>query len=163
MKNALYLFNKEVEALKNYVTDNTSFSVNVDVSSYPVKISFFEECRQSSFFDKPDANASDRAAELQFIFYDKMQIKTKEDISIPEEVFNKLKTLSKEVNRLFLNAYFAKFNAFEKRVLETFDRRKGVSKIADVKADWRGKQRFLAVVTPKDIIDSIFSETSLEV
>ena len=39
--NALYLFQKQVEALKEYVEENTSLSVSIDVSNYPVKIKFF--------------------------------------------------------------------------------------------------------------------------
>lgn len=161
MQNALYLFNKEVQTLKNYVNDNTTLSVNVDVSSYPVKISFFAECKQTSFFD--DNDRSDSAAELQFIFYDKMQIKTKEDMSISEEVFNKLKTLSKECNRLFLNAFFAKFDNCRKKVLETFDQRKGIDKIGKSAQNYEGKEYYLALIKPQDIINSIIDDITVEV
>ena len=34
-----------------------------------------------------------------------MEIKTQDDFGVSEEVFNKLKTLAKEVNRLYLNAF----------------------------------------------------------
>lgn len=162
MNNALYLFESEVETLKKYVRENTTLSVFVDTSSYPVKISFFEDYKQITFFDNEEKQEnSDRAAELQFIFHDKMQIKTQEDFGISEEVFNKLKNLSKEVNRLFLNAFFEKMNYLKNNIEKTFG--KGISKIGASSTSYDGKEFYLAVIYPQVVIDNFIKSVGIEV
>lgn len=164
MNNALYLFNKVVSALKNYVSENTSLSVIVNTSSYPVKISFLDKSKQLSVFDDREelAKESDIAAELQFVFYDKMQIKTQEDFSVSEEVFNKLKSLSKEVNRLFLTAFFEKNNLLQKDIVKYLDECAGISPIGNPATSWQGKEFFLAVVTPQDIVEWFYNHMRIE-
>lgn len=158
---ALYMFNKAVSALKNYVSENTPFSVDIDVTSYPVKVTFFEESRQMTIED----NAADceKASVLQFVFYDKMTIKTQEDFRISEEVFNKLKSLSKEVNRLYLNAFFEKYDAFRKNIAQSFNRCKGIDKIGKSSESWDKKEFFLAVVHPQAVVDSLADMIEVEV
>lgn len=148
---ALNLFKKAVSALKNYVTENTSFSVDIDVSSYPVKVTFYEETRQMTIED--EATDCENASVLQFVFYDKMTIKTQEDFHISEEVFNKLKTLSKEVNRLFLNAFFAKNSKMQNNILKYLDECAGLKPIDNPRKSWEGKEYFLAFVTPQEIVE----------
>ena len=160
MNNALYLFEKAVNTLKNYVSENTSLSVFVNTSSYPVKISFIEKSKQLSVFDNREdmAKESENAAELQFVFFDKMQIKTQEDFSVSEEVFNKLKTLSKEVNRLFLTAFFEKNGELHKKIGLYLDECAGVAPIGNIE----GKTHFLAVVTPQEIVDWFYKNIRIE-
>lgn len=160
MNGALYLFNKAVSALKNYVSENTSFSVEIDVTSYPVKVTFFEESRQMTIED----NAADceNTSVLQFVFYDKMTIKTQEDFRISEEVFNKLKSLSKEVNRLFLTAFFEKNNRLQKDIVKYLDECAGISPIGNPATSWQGKEFFLAVVTPQDIVEWFYNRLRIE-
>ena len=158
---ALKLFNKSVSALKNYVMENTSFSVDIDVSSYPVKVTFFEESRQMTIED----NAADceNTSVLQFVFYDKMQIKTQEDFRISEEVFNKLKSLAKEVNRLYLNAFFEKFDAFRKNIAQSFSRCAGIDKIGKSSERFDKREYFLAVVHPQAVVDSLVDMIEVDV
>ena len=159
---ALYLFNKEVQTLENYVNENTSLSVHVDTLSYPVKISFYEENRQMSMLED-NGSESDKAALLQFVFYDKMQIKTQEDFGLSEEVFNKLKSLSKEVNRLFLNAYFENLTKLKANIAEDFKKCKGVAQIGKTGVGADGNEYFLALVTPKEIVNSFIDYVEIEV
>lgn len=158
---ALYQFNKAAQALKSYVSENTSFSVDIDVTSYPVKVTFYEETRQMTIEDNPAE--SEKTSVLQFIFYDKMTIKTQEDFHISEEVFNKLKTLSKEVNRLYLNAFFEKFDAFRKNIAQSFSRCDGIQKIGKSSIGWEKKEFFLAVIYPQKIVDSLVDMIEVEV
>lgn len=157
MAGAIRLFEKAVNTLKNYVSENTSLSVIVNTSSYPVKISFVESSKQMSVFDED--NGGESAAELQFVFYDKMQIKTQEDFSVSEEVFNKLKSLSKEVNRLFLTAFFEKNGELHKKVGQYLDECAGVEPIGNIE----GKRHFLAVVTPHKIVEWFYKHIRIEV
>jgi hypothetical protein len=157
----LNLFKKAVSALKNYVVENTSFSVEIDVSSYPVKVTFYEETRQMTIED--EATDCENASVLQFVFYDKMTIKTQEDFHISEEVFNKLKTLSKEVNRLYLNAFFEKFDGFRKNITQSFNRCNGIDKIGKSSESWDKKEFFLAVVHPQAVVDSLVDMIEVEV
>ena len=158
---ALSMFNKAVSALKNYVSENTSFSVDIDVTSYPVKVTFFEESRQMTIED----NAADceNASVLQFVFYDKMTIKTQEDFRISEEVFNKLKSLAKEVNRLYLNAFFEKLDAFRKNIAQEFYNCNGIEKIGKSSQSWDKKEFFLAVVHPQAVVDRLVDMVKVEV
>lgn len=158
---ALDLFNKAVTTLKNYVMENTPFSVDIDVSCYPVKVTFYEEDRQMTIED--EATDNENVSVLQFVFFDKMQIKTQEDFRVSEEVFNKLKNLSKEVNRLYLNAFFEKFDAFRKNIAQSFSRCNGIDKIGKSSEAWDKKEFYLAVVHPQDIIDSLAKMIELEV
>ena len=158
---ALKLFNKAVTALKNYAMKNTSFSVDIDVSSYPVKVTFYEEERQMTIED--EATDNENASVLQFVFYDKLTIKTQEDFRISEKVFNKLKNLSKEVNRLYLNAFFEKFDSFRKNIAQSFNGCKGIDKIGKSSESWDKKEFFLAVVHPQTVIDSLVDMIEVEV
>lgn len=160
MTGAIQLFKKAVNTLKNYVSENTSLSVIVNTTSYPVKISFIESSKQMSVFD--DDNGSENAAELQFVFYDKMQIKTQEDFSVSEEVFNKLKSLSKEVNRLFQNAFFAKNSKMQENILKYLDECAGIKPIGNPATSWQGKEFFLAVVTPQEIVEWFWEHIRIE-
>lgn len=164
MLHAVYLFQDAVQTLEKYVKENTTLSVHIDVSSYPVRISFLNENKQMSMFVEEESEKDyETAAELQFIFYDKIQIKTKEDFSIAEEVFNKLKNLSKEVNRLFLNAYFEKSNEARRNIMQDFSECKGISKIGKSAVGWEGKEFYLAVVKPQDILNSFIKYLEIEV
>lgn len=155
------LFKKSVSALKNYVSENTSFSVDIDVSSYPVKVTFYEETRQMTIED--GATDSENASVLQFVFFDKMQIKTQEDFHVSEEIFNKLKNLSKEVNRLYLNAFFEKLDGFRKDIVQSFNRCNGIDKIGKSSESWDKKEFYLAVVHPQTIVDSLVDMIEVEV
>ena len=159
----LYLFQRAVQALKTFVSDNTKLSVYVDVQNYPVKISFYEENKQISFDDTEDTEAGERVSGLQFVFYDKMQIKTQEDFRVSEETFNKLKNLSKEVNRLYLNAFFEKFDTFRKSIADNIYSCKGIEKIGNSATSYDGKEFFLAVVMPQDIICGLVESIEVEV
>lgn len=158
---ALYMFNKAVSALKNYVSENTPFSVDIDVTSYPVKVTFFEESRQMTIED--NAADGEKTSVLQFVFYDKMTIKTQEDFRISEEVFNKLKSLAKEVNRLYLNAFFEKFDSFRKNIAQSFSRCNGIDKIGKSSESWDKKEFFLAVVHPQAVVDSLVDMIEVDV
>lgn len=145
---ALFNFQTKVRELKDYVRKNTKLSVSVDVSEYPVKISFYVGDTQLTLFDSP-TEESEGIPGVQFIFYDKIEIKTQDDFGVSEEVFNKLKTLSKEINRLYLHAFCAHFNSI-RGDLRDFD---GVKQIGEEKTDSLGKAYCMAIIKPDTIID----------
>lgn len=157
----LNLCKKAVSALKNYVMENTMFSVDIDVSSYPVKVTFFEEARQITIED----NLADveKTSVLQFIFYDKMTIKTQEDLRISEEVFNKLKSLAKEVNRLYLIAFFENFNNVEENIASVIHSTPGVYKFEKGNVGWDGYLHFMAFVRPQRIVEDLVASIVPEV
>lgn len=90
----------KIKELQNYVEDNTCFSIEIRTSEYPVSISFYEN--QLDVFAE---DVSEAAPSLCFVFDDEMRIITAENFKINETVFNKLKNLSKEVNRLYLHSF----------------------------------------------------------
>ena len=91
---------KQVEALKDYVSENTALGVKIQSTAYPVQIEFYEN--QIDMFSE---NVTEAAPSLCFVFDDEMRIVTAEDFKISETVFNKLKNMSKEINRLYLHAF----------------------------------------------------------
>lgn len=104
---AIFSYKQKVGELKEYVKKNTGLVVHINTEAYPVVISFFKKgTEQLNLFDKHvEDDDKGKTPGLQFIFYEKMEIKTQDDFGVSEEVFNKLKTLAKEVNRLYLNAF----------------------------------------------------------
>lgn len=104
---AIFSYKQKVSELKEYVKKNTGSVVHINTEAYPVVISFFKKgTEQLNLFDKHvEDEDKGKTPGLQFIFYEKMEIKTQDDFGVSEEVFNKLKTLAKEVNRLYLNAF----------------------------------------------------------
>lgn len=104
---AIFSYKQKVSELKEYVKKNTGLVVHINTEAYPVVISFFKKgTEQLNLFDKHvEDEDKGKTPGLQFIFYEKMEIKTQDDFGVSEEVFNKLKTLAKEVNRLYLNAF----------------------------------------------------------
>lgn len=159
---ALQMFQKGVNTLKNYVTESTPFSVDVDVTSYPIKISFFEESRQITIEDDSEDNGGQDSS-LQFVFFDKMQIKTREDFHVSEEVFNKLKNLSKEVNRLYLLAFFENFNSIKKNIADVIHDTAGIDRIDEGSVGWDGYAHFWAKVRPQRIIEDLVKSIAPEV
>lgn len=95
--------------------------------------------------------------------FNKMTIQTQEDFRISEEVFNKLKTLAKEVNRLYLNAFFEKFDAFRKNIASEFSRCNGIDKIGKSSEGWDKKEYFLAVIHPQTVVDSLVNMIEVDV
>ena len=104
---AIFSYKQKVGELKEDVKKNTGLVVHINTEAYPVVISFFKKgTEQLNLFDKHvEDEDKGKTPGLQFIFYEKMEIKTQDDFGVSEEVFNKLKTLAKEVNRLYLNAF----------------------------------------------------------
>lgn len=98
--NAINKLRAKIRELRNYVEENTRFNVEIKTSNYPVTISFYED--QVGMLSE---SVSDTAPSLCFIFDDEMRIVTAENIEISETTFNKLKNLSKEVNRLYLHSF----------------------------------------------------------
>lgn len=90
----------KVSELKKYVEENTQFSVEIRSTKYPVSISFYE-----NKIDLFSEEITDTVPLLCFVFADEMSITTTEDFKISEAVFNKLKNLSKEINRLYLHSF----------------------------------------------------------
>ena len=98
--NTINKLKSKIKELQNYVEENTNFSIEIQSSQYPVSVSFYEN--QIDMFSE---DVSDTAPSLCFVFDDEMRIITAENFKINETVFNKLKNLSKEVNRLYLHSF----------------------------------------------------------
>ena len=90
----------KIKELQTYVEGNTYFNIKIKTSEYPLSISFYED--QIDAFSE---NTSEISPSLTFVFDDKMRIITAENFKIKEKVFDKLKNLSKEVNRLYLHSF----------------------------------------------------------
>ncbi len=169
-KYATFNYQNKIEELKEYVRKNTGLVVHINTTQYPVVISFFKGgAAQTSIFDSDDDDEKEKVPGLQFIFYDKMQIKTQDDFGVSEEVFNKLKTLAKEVNRLYLNAFCEQVReVLEKTTPEAIKdalKGNGVKKLFSwerKKLDYKGNEYFFAVVEP-DTLASFICATVNEV
>lgn len=90
----------KVEELIKYINENTMLGVVIKSDEYPLTIEFYQ--------DKIDVfteNISEVPPSMTFVFDDEMRIITVEEFKINETTFNKLKNLSKEINRLYLHAF----------------------------------------------------------
>lgn len=104
MKTIKKLKNK-VGELKKYIAENTAFEVVIKSDKYPLTIEFYQ-----SQIDMFAENIPDVPPSLTFAFDDEMRIITVEEFKINETIFNKLKNLSKEINRLYLHAFREEFD-----------------------------------------------------
>lgn len=103
--NAINKLKSKVKDLQNYVLENTNLEVEIQSSQYPMKISFYEA--QIGMLSE---DVSDGTPSLCFVFYDEMQIITVDGFKLNETVFNKLKNISKEINRLYLHSFREKID-----------------------------------------------------
>lgn len=102
---AINKLKSKVRELSNYVSENTNLEVEIQSSQYPMSISFYE-----TQIDAFSGDTSDGVPSLCFIFDTEMRIVTTEGFKINEATFNKLKNLSKEVNRLYLHSFREKID-----------------------------------------------------
>lgn len=98
--NTIEKLKAKTKELQNYVEENTNLDVEICSTSYPLLVSFYE-----TQIDMFSATATNTAPKLRFVFNDEMCIITAKDFKINETVFNKLKNLSKEINRLYLHTF----------------------------------------------------------
>jgi hypothetical protein len=96
----------KVEELQRYTEENTTFGVVIKSDKYPLTIEFYQEK-----IDMFTENISDISPSMTFVFNDEMRIVTVEEFKINETIFNKLKNLSKEINRLYLHAFREEFDS----------------------------------------------------
>ena len=97
--NSIRKLKDKITELQNYVSENTMLDFNIQSSKYPLSIKFFKS--QIDMFSEEES----ASPTLCFVFDDEMRIITTENFKINEAVFNKLKNLSKEINRLYLHAF----------------------------------------------------------
>ena len=95
----------KVEELKKYIDENTTLKVVIKSDEYPLTVEFYQ-----SQIDMFTENIPDIPPSLTFEFDDEMRIITVEEFKINETIFNKLKNLSKEINRLYLHAFREEFD-----------------------------------------------------
>lgn len=105
MKNIKKLEIKIAE-LKDFVKVETDFDIKIHADKYPLSIEFYNA--QIGMFDENDAADT---PSLCFVFTEDMKITTEENFTVGEKVFNKLKSLSKKINRLYLNAFREELDA----------------------------------------------------
>ncbi len=115
--NPITKLKKQIQDLQKYVEENTNFGVKIQASTYPVSIEFYE-----SQIDMFSDDVSEAVPSLCFIFDDEMRIVTAEDFKISETVFNKLKSMSKEINRLYLHSFREEIDKVIKPMWDTSDR-----------------------------------------
>lgn len=95
----------KVDELRKYTGENTIFGITIKSDKYPLTVEFYEA--QTTMFED---SVSDTSPSMTFVFDDEMKIVTVENFKINETIFNKLKNLSKEINRLYLNAFREEFD-----------------------------------------------------
>ena len=95
----------KVAELKKYIDENTTLKVVIKSDKYPLTIEFYQ-----SQIDMFTENVPDVPPSLTFEFDDEMRIITVEEFKINETIFNKLKNLSKEINRLYLHTFREEFD-----------------------------------------------------
>lgn len=108
-------FKMQIGKLAKFVEEETSLDMEVNATSYPLRISFYHQKEQLSIFDNTEAAANNQTIDaasgeiitptVTFEFYEKMRIVTAGKVKISDAIFSKLKTLSKEANRIFLNEF----------------------------------------------------------
>lgn len=106
-------FKKQIDKLMKYVDKETSLRAEVDADRYPIRISFYRDAEQIDLFakDKTEEGTIDIATSERIIphttfeFYTDMRIVTEGKFKIADAIFSKLKTISKEANRIFLNEF----------------------------------------------------------
>ena len=98
--NSIRKLKDKISELQNYVCENTGLACTIKSCKYPLSIEFREN--QINMFSEEVSRTS---PSLCFVFDDEMRIVTAENFKINEAVFNKLKNLSKEINRLYLHAF----------------------------------------------------------
>ena len=155
MSDAIYEFKAKASELKEFGRKN-GFTVQIDTESYPVKISIYATRKsggQMSLFDeKTYTEDEEKTPGLQFIFYEKIELKTQDDFAASEEVFSKLKNLSKEVNRLYLNAFCQKLTEARKLAPLTID---DFPEVQPSEQGWRKKVSFDAVVYGEELVERV--------
>ncbi|MDF2889759.1 MAG: hypothetical protein K0R80_126 [Clostridia bacterium] len=89
------------EKLKEFI-DESGWTIEMNKDSYPITFTFTNG--QTSMF----ADAEE-LPEIKFIFKSEIQyvLNIPDDMRVDEKFFNKLKTLSKEVHRLYLLHWFS--------------------------------------------------------
>lgn len=154
MSDAIYEYKAKAQELKEFGRKN-GFTVHIDTEGYPVKISIYAKQGggQMSLFDNNAETADEeKTPGLQFIFYEKIELKTQDDFAASEEVFSKLKNLSKEVNRLYLNAFCQKLTEARKRDPLTLD---DFPEIHPCDQQWREKRAYITVTYGEELMEKI--------
>ena len=151
MSDAIFEYKNKASELKEFGRKN-GFKVYIDTETYPVKISIYENRgngQMSLFDEKTDAADEEKTPGLQFIFYEKIELKTQDDFAASEEVFSKLKNLSKEVNRLYLNAFCQKLTEARKHDPLTLD---DFPEVQPCDQQYREKTAFISVVSGDELV-----------
>lgn len=151
MSDAIYEYKAKAQELKEFGRKN-GFIVYINTEGYPVKISIYAKQGggQMSLFDNnSEAADEEKTPGLQFIFYEKIELKTQDDFAASEEVFSKLKNLSKEVNRLYLNAFCQKLTEARKRAPLTLDE---LPEVQPCDQQYREKTAFISVVSGDELV-----------
>lgn len=157
----IILYQGKAKELIDYAKKEANLSTVINTDAYPVRISFFSKGEQMDLFSYKDGEEEQSGGTpgLEFVFYDKIEIKTNDNFHISEEAFNKLKNLSKEVNRLFLNAFCQQV----KEICEKFNT-DDIPGVKPCDIEWKKKKFFTAVVDKRDyegVIEQIQKRTTL--
>ena len=139
-------YRAKVDELNEYVRKNTGLTVMIVTENYPITISFFREREQVSLFDE---GIDDSTPGMQFIFNEKMLIRTQENFGISEEIFNKLKSLSKEINRLYLHAFRERMDS--PHICDGLDISQSLKSIGEWNKDHKGDEFCLGVLSLSEI------------
>jgi len=98
--NTIQKLTDKILDLRCYVAENTALEMTINSNTYPLQIEFYD-----AKIDIFQEEVAEVAPSLCFVFYDEMRIITAQGFKINETVFNKIKNLSKEINRLYLHAF----------------------------------------------------------
>lgn len=112
MRNPIKAFEEVYLKISDFCAEN-NLVVTMDKDTYPMTIAFYRQ-------DAPLLEGEDNEIIIRFRFGEDMYIEmdNARKMSIPEDVFNKLRTLSKEAARMYMLAAFYQLTHYYGGVFE---------------------------------------------
>ena len=150
-------FKLQIAKLMKYVGDETNLRAEVNAEGYPLRISFYKDAEQLDMFHKTDASDGmiDAATgerivpHTTFEFFANMRIVTEGKFKIADAIFSKLKSLSKEANRIFLNEFCEAMSLARKDLRELG----WIEQIGGEIDSCDGVPRIMGIANPKVLVE----------
>ncbi len=150
-------FKLQIAKLMKYVGDETNLRAEVNAEGYPLRISFYKDAEQLDMFHKTDesdgmidaATGERIVPHTTFEFFANMRIVTEGKFKIADAIFSKLKSLSKEANRIFLNEFCEAMSLARKDLRELG----WAEQIGDEIDSCDGVPRIMCIVNPNVLVE----------